>query len=161
MGELGTRGTTERVHAGNSPPKVARAALLPDNDILTIGDKNWQSIESTFIEGVYTGTSIFYNEKLLRGEPVRVPTGKQFEEYFYNEVKEFDKSSDYADTLLPAYLFNVTKNLSILVFGKLTKDPVFTQVNEEFMPAIIMQFWHVLLNTVAAYLIQDTYAKAH
>jgi hypothetical protein len=30
MGELGTRGTTERVHVGNSPPKVARAALLPD-----------------------------------------------------------------------------------------------------------------------------------
>src|SRR6266496_1713995 len=32
MGELGTRGTTERVHVGNSPPKVARAALLPDGD---------------------------------------------------------------------------------------------------------------------------------
>ena len=31
MGERGTRGTTERVHVGNSPPKVARAALLPDD----------------------------------------------------------------------------------------------------------------------------------
>lgn len=30
MGELGTRCTTERVHVGNSPPKVARAVLLPD-----------------------------------------------------------------------------------------------------------------------------------
>ncbi len=30
MEELGTRCTTERVHVGNSPPKVARAALLPD-----------------------------------------------------------------------------------------------------------------------------------
>jgi transposase len=30
MGELGTRGTTERVPVGNSPPTVARAALLPD-----------------------------------------------------------------------------------------------------------------------------------
>jgi hypothetical protein len=30
MGELGTRCTTERVHVGNSPPKVARTALLPD-----------------------------------------------------------------------------------------------------------------------------------
>src|SRR5713101_9595930 len=32
MGELGTRCTTERVHVGNSPPKVARTALLPDGD---------------------------------------------------------------------------------------------------------------------------------
>src|SRR5713101_7001720 len=30
MGERGTRCTTERVHVGNSPPKVARTALLPD-----------------------------------------------------------------------------------------------------------------------------------
>ena len=32
MEELGTRCTTERVHVGNSPPKVARTALLPDGD---------------------------------------------------------------------------------------------------------------------------------
>src|SRR5262245_44525774 len=32
MGELGTRGTTERVPVGNSPPKVARAVFLPDAD---------------------------------------------------------------------------------------------------------------------------------
>ena len=32
MGESGTRGTTERVPVGNSPPTVARAALLPDGD---------------------------------------------------------------------------------------------------------------------------------
>src|SRR5712691_3389534 len=32
MGERGTRCTTERVHVGNSPPKVARTALLPDAD---------------------------------------------------------------------------------------------------------------------------------
>src|SRR5215813_7194146 len=30
MVELGTRCTTERVHVGNSPPKVARAVFLPD-----------------------------------------------------------------------------------------------------------------------------------
>src|SRR6266700_737906 len=33
MGELGTRGTTERVPVGNSPPKVALAALLPDDAV--------------------------------------------------------------------------------------------------------------------------------
>src|SRR5262249_10539242 len=32
MVELGTRCTTERVHVGNSPPKVARTAFLPDGD---------------------------------------------------------------------------------------------------------------------------------
>jgi len=30
--ELGTRRTTERVRVGNSPPKVACAAILPDNE---------------------------------------------------------------------------------------------------------------------------------
>ena len=30
-GELGTRGTTERVPVGNSPPTVARAVFLPDD----------------------------------------------------------------------------------------------------------------------------------
>ena len=34
MGELGTRGTTERVPVGNSPPKVARAVFLPDGDAI-------------------------------------------------------------------------------------------------------------------------------
>ena len=29
MGELGSRCTTERVQIGNSPPKDARAAILP------------------------------------------------------------------------------------------------------------------------------------
>ena len=40
MGELGTRGTTERVHVGNSPPKVARAAFLPD-DLQNHGVRCW------------------------------------------------------------------------------------------------------------------------
>ena len=36
MGELGTRGTTERVPVGNSPPTAARAAFLPDGDGLQL-----------------------------------------------------------------------------------------------------------------------------
>ena len=126
-------------------------------DIEILGTDLWHTIEATIFEGVYVCTLIFYNNKKIRRETIEVPTGKQFEEYFSKEIKKFDVSSEYADTLIPPYLFQVIKNTSLMIFGELMKSENFTKTSEEFKKSILMQYMHHSGAVLAAYLIQDSF----
>jgi len=127
------------------------------NDLMIIGDERWKTIEATFFEGIYVCTLIFYNNKHIRDETIQVPTGKKYEDFFNNEIKEFDKSSDYADNLIPPYLFKVFKNVSLMVFNEIAKDEQFIKTSEEFRGAILMQYLHLSAAVLGAYLIQDSF----
>ncbi len=126
-------------------------------DLTLLGDEYWHKIEATFFEGVYVCTLIFYNNKKIRSETIEVPTGKQFEEYFAMETKKFDNSSNYADVLIPPYLFQVIKKISLLIFSELTKEEIFSQTSEEFQKSILMQYMHLSGAILASYLIQDSF----
>jgi hypothetical protein len=127
------------------------------NDLMLLGDNEWHKIEATFFEGVYICTLIFYNNKKIRGETIQVPTGKQFDDFFAKETKKFDKSSDYADILIPPYLFKVIKSVSLLIFNELIKDEPFSKTSKEFQKSILIQYMHHSGGILAAYLIQDSF----
>lgn len=129
------------------------------NDNTIVGDQYWHKIEATFFEGVYVCTLIFYNNKKIRGESIEIPTGKQFEEFFSKEAKKFNESSNYADVLIPPYLFQVIKRISLLIFNELAKDELFSKTSKEFQEAILMQYMHLSGAILASYLIQDSFLE--
>ncbi len=127
------------------------------HDLIVLGGNEWHKIEATFFEGVYICTLIFYNNKDIRDETIQVPTGKQFDDFFAKETKKFDESSDYADILIPPYLFQVLKRFSLLTFNELIKSEQFSKISKEFQESILIQYMHYSGTILAAYLIQDSF----
>lgn len=134
-------------------------AKFPD-DVELLGDQLWHKVEATFFEGVYICTLIFYNDKRIRGEEIQLPTGRQFEEYFLKEVKKFDQHTDYVDVLIPPYLFQVIKKVSLLILNALTDEKQFLKTSKEFQESILVQYMHFSTAVLAAYLIQDSFLKS-
>ena len=107
----------------------------------------WAIFQSTIAEGIYIGTLIFYCNKNLRKEEIIVPTGKQFEEYLNTEILKFDRFDEYADTLIPPYLFQAIKNISLTVFNLFSKEKNFPKTSKEFKEAVLVQYLHHVKST--------------
>jgi len=128
----------------------------PDEE-KNIDSEIWNTLEAFFLEGIFYSSQIYYSDKLLRGQTITVPTGKEFDTYYLKEITKFDKSNDYADILIPKYLFATVKEIALFVFSILSKDETFLKTSEKFKESFLIQYMHALSNYLASYLIQDSF----
>jgi len=128
----------------------------PD-DAAKLDESFWISLEGDLRMGIFLSSQIYYRNKQLRGEVIKVPTGKEFETYYMSEIKKFDKSSKYADLLIPSYLFKVIKEVALMVFSMYSEDKRFSDISEKFKESFLIQYMHALGTYLASYLIQDSF----
>jgi hypothetical protein len=148
----------------NSSIKYAKQMVIefkkryPDEE-KNIDPEIWKTLEAFFFEGIFYSSQIYYSDKFLRekGGTITVPTGKEFEAYYLKEITKFDKSNDYADILIPKYLFATVKEIALFVFSILSKDEAFSKTSEKFKESFLIQYMHALGNYLASYLIQDSF----